>query len=399
MVRRSRTIPSCRRLTLSARHLVVFLSSSAGPRKSRCFAVVFVGRGPAPFPLPRCGFLFVDASATEESVHVGRAGGRKSASDGERLRSSRTRSGHVRLGPCLGRFLPCASLAAFRDGRLRRAEGLSPVFAFGLGPHLSFFLESSSSFVVFLVVTARFFLHLVFVIFFFTASFFFLFSVITVAPHLFPSSRGDRVRRRRRRRCDFRVRPVRHVVSLRRFGGRVSSGDDVCCHFGVRRGPGVDLSALQGRRPTCSFHPGSEQHRRLHPIGSLQTRLPTVTPSDRGSRRSSRSDVEPTESESNHSYQNNCEEQDLSESSSGDYLIVLPEDEPPATDGSGASTPSSGEAHDYENIREASPKDDRDYLNVSPLPPGEETPTLSSQSDDSDGEGKYVNEGSVMTSA
>ncbi|XP_061702741.1 uncharacterized protein LOC133514790 isoform X2 [Syngnathoides biaculeatus] len=126
---------------------------------------------------------------------------------------------------------------------------------------------------------------------------------------------------------------------------------------------------------------------------------PFVTPSDRGSRRSSRSDVEPTESESNHSYQNNCEEQDLSESSSGDYLIVLPEDEPPATDGSGASTPSSGEAHDYENIREASPKDDRDYLNVSPLPPGEETPTLSSQSDDSDGEGKYVNEGSVMTSA
>ncbi|XP_061606088.1 uncharacterized protein LOC133466414 isoform X15 [Phyllopteryx taeniolatus] len=170
--------------------------------------------------------------------------------------------------------------------------------------------------------------------------------------------------------------------------------------------------------PVTSFHPGSEQHRRIR---SLQTRPPTITASDRGSRRSRRSDLDPTESE-----------QDFPESSTGDYLIVLPEGEAPGTDRSGASTPSSGEPHDYENVRERtqhSPtgcrtrtltdrltvcltvllnglcsSDDRDYLNVIPLPQGGETPSSSSSSqnddddsDDSDGEGKYVNEASVST--
>ncbi|XP_061606080.1 uncharacterized protein LOC133466414 isoform X8 [Phyllopteryx taeniolatus] len=123
---------------------------------------------------------------------------------------------------------------------------------------------------------------------------------------------------------------------------------------------------------------------------------------------------------------------DFPESSTGDYLIVLPEGEAPGTDRSGASTPSSGEPHDYENVRERtqhSPtgcrtrtltdrltvcltvllnglcsSDDRDYLNVIPLPQGGETPSSSSSSqnddddsDDSDGEGKYVNEASVST--
>ncbi|XP_061606086.1 uncharacterized protein LOC133466414 isoform X13 [Phyllopteryx taeniolatus] len=173
--------------------------------------------------------------------------------------------------------------------------------------------------------------------------------------------------------------------------------------------------------PVTSFHPGSEQHRRVRHIRSLQTRPPTITASDRGSRRSRRSDLDPTESE-----------QDFPESSTGDYLIVLPEGEAPGTDRSGASTPSSGEPHDYENVRERtqhSPtgcrtrtltdrltvcltvllnglcsSDDRDYLNVIPLPQGGETPSSSSSSqnddddsDDSDGEGKYVNEASVST--
>ncbi|XP_061606089.1 uncharacterized protein LOC133466414 isoform X16 [Phyllopteryx taeniolatus] len=126
------------------------------------------------------------------------------------------------------------------------------------------------------------------------------------------------------------------------------------------------------------------------------------------------------------------QQQDFPESSTGDYLIVLPEGEAPGTDRSGASTPSSGEPHDYENVRERtqhSPtgcrtrtltdrltvcltvllnglcsSDDRDYLNVIPLPQGGETPSSSSSSqnddddsDDSDGEGKYVNEASVST--
>ncbi|XP_061606078.1 uncharacterized protein LOC133466414 isoform X6 [Phyllopteryx taeniolatus] len=163
--------------------------------------------------------------------------------------------------------------------------------------------------------------------------------------------------------------------------------------------------------------------RQHHATARLNSDLlsPFITASDRGSRRSRRSDLDPTESE-----------QDFPESSTGDYLIVLPEGEAPGTDRSGASTPSSGEPHDYENVRERtqhSPtgcrtrtltdrltvcltvllnglcsSDDRDYLNVIPLPQGGETPSSSSSSqnddddsDDSDGEGKYVNEASVST--
>ncbi|XP_061556134.1 uncharacterized protein LOC133414640 isoform X5 [Phycodurus eques] len=156
--------------------------------------------------------------------------------------------------------------------------------------------------------------------------------------------------------------------------------------------------------------------RQHHSTARLNSDLlsPFITASDRGSQRSSRPDLEPTESESNHSYQNSYDERAFPESSTGDYLIVLPEDEAPGTNRSGASTPSSGEPHDYENVRERtahSPTDDRDYLNVIPLPRGGETPPSPSPSppspspsssssqndDDDDGEGKYVNEASVST--
>ncbi|XP_061556136.1 uncharacterized protein LOC133414640 isoform X7 [Phycodurus eques] len=138
--------------------------------------------------------------------------------------------------------------------------------------------------------------------------------------------------------------------------------------------------------------------RQHHSTARLNSDLlsPFITASDRGSQRSSRPDLEPTESESNHSYQNSYDERAFPESSTGDYLIVLPEDEAPGTNRSGASTPSS---------------DDRDYLNVIPLPRGGETPPSPSPSppspspsssssqndDDDDGEGKYVNEASVST--
>ncbi|XP_019721949.1 linker for activation of T-cells family member 1 isoform X4 [Hippocampus comes] len=103
---------------------------------------------------------------------------------------------------------------------------------------------------------------------------------------------------------------------------------------------------------------------------------PFIPASDCVSQRSRRSDREATESESTHSYQNSHDEQDLSVSITGDYILVLPDDEAPATNRSSASTPSSGsiqrirrfsafvliwgkkgrrvfvadELHDYENI-------------------------------------------------
>ncbi|XP_049600371.1 uncharacterized protein [Syngnathus scovelli] len=115
-----------------------------------------------------------------------------------------------------------------------------------------------------------------------------------------------------------------------------------------------------------------------------------------GSQRSGRSDRELSESESNHSYQNSHNEQ---ESLGPDYIIVLPGDEPPAANLSGASTPSSGELHSYENVQSHP-----GYLNVTALPPEGETPTLSSQRDEDDddsddGEEKYVNQPSVMSSS
>ncbi|XP_077386380.1 uncharacterized protein LOC144024147 [Festucalex cinctus] len=164
----------------------------------------------------------------------------------------------------------------------------------------------------------------------------------------------------------------------------------------------------------------STQFRLVHPHQST-TRLtsgllsPFIPASDRGSQRSRRSNREPTESESNHSYQNSHDgqstshtftEQDYPESLTRDYIIVLPGDESPAINHSGVSTPSSGEPHDYENVlheRTQTPTDDREYLNVILLPQGGETPTLLSQSDDDsddsdDDEGKYVNQASVMSS-
>ncbi|XP_061606077.1 uncharacterized protein LOC133466414 isoform X5 [Phyllopteryx taeniolatus] len=190
-------------------------------------------------------------------------------------------------------------------------------------------------------------------------------------------------------------------------GARDDGDDDATsCHLGVQLNcffPCVPRHQFpSGKRAT----PTSTSH---HATARLNSDLlsPFITASDRGSRRSRRSDLDPTESESNHSYQNSYDEQDFPESSTGDYLIVLPEGEAPGTDRSGASTPSSGEPHDYENVRERtqhSPTDDRDYLNVIPLPQGGETPSSSSSSqnddddsDDSDGEGKYVNEASVST--
>ncbi|XP_061606074.1 uncharacterized protein LOC133466414 isoform X2 [Phyllopteryx taeniolatus] len=204
-------------------------------------------------------------------------------------------------------------------------------------------------------------------------------------------------------------------------GARDDGDDDATsCHLGVQLNcffPCVPRHQFpSGKRAT----PTSTSH---HATARLNSDLlsPFITASDRGSRRSRRSDLDPTESE-----------QDFPESSTGDYLIVLPEGEAPGTDRSGASTPSSGEPHDYENVRERtqhSPtgcrtrtltdrltvcltvllnglcsSDDRDYLNVIPLPQGGETPSSSSSSqnddddsDDSDGEGKYVNEASVST--
>ncbi|XP_051905836.1 uncharacterized protein LOC127590358 isoform X2 [Hippocampus zosterae] len=137
-------------------------------------------------------------------------------------------------------------------------------------------------------------------------------------------------------------------------------------------------------------------------------------PSDCGSQRSGRSDREATESESTHSYQNSHDEQDLSVSLTGDYILVLPDNEAPATNRSGASTPSSDEPHDYENVpkkhTERSPTDDRDYLNVVALPEAGGTPMLSQRDDDDDnnndneddsdsddGQGNYVNQPSVMS--
>ncbi|XP_037113229.1 uncharacterized protein LOC119126200 [Syngnathus acus] len=179
---------------------------------------------------------------------------------------------------------------------------------------------------------------------------------------------------------------------------------------GVRRRPGVGVSALQGQW-TTRFHSGSELHQRVHPVLSIHTGpstsvddspdfWPAVTfhsALDGGSQRSGRSDRELTESESNHSYQNSHDEQ---ESLAGDYIIVLPGDEAPAANPSGASTPSSGELHSYENVQS-----NTGYLNVNALPPEGETPTLSSQSDEDDdddsddSEGKYVNQASVMSSS
>ncbi|XP_019721948.1 linker for activation of T-cells family member 1 isoform X3 [Hippocampus comes] len=163
------------------------------------------------------------------------------------------------------------------------------------------------------------------------------------------------------------------------------------------------------------------------------------TASDCVSQRSRRSDREATESESTHSYQNSHDEQDLSVSITGDYILVLPDDEAPATNRSSASTPSSGsiqrirrfsafvliwgkkgrrvfvadELHDYENIpkehTQRSPSEDRDYLNVIALPEAGETPMLSQRDDDDndndddsdsdDSQGNYVNQPSVMSSS
>ncbi|XP_051905837.1 uncharacterized protein LOC127590358 isoform X3 [Hippocampus zosterae] len=141
---------------------------------------------------------------------------------------------------------------------------------------------------------------------------------------------------------------------------------------------------------------------------------PFIPASDCGSQRSGRSDREATESESTHSYQNSHDEQDLSVSLTGDYILVLPDNEAPATNRSGASTPSSDEPHDYENVpkkhTERSPTDDRDYLNVVALPEAGGTPMLSQRDDDDDnnndneddsdsddGQGNYVNQPSVMS--
>ncbi|XP_019721947.1 linker for activation of T-cells family member 1 isoform X2 [Hippocampus comes] len=140
---------------------------------------------------------------------------------------------------------------------------------------------------------------------------------------------------------------------------------------------------------------------------------PFIPASDCVSQRSRRSDREATESESTHSYQNSHDEQDLSVSITGDYILVLPDDEAPATNRSSASTPSSDELHDYENIpkehTQRSPSEDRDYLNVIALPEAGETPMLSQRDDDDndndddsdsdDSQGNYVNQPSVMSSS
>ncbi|XP_057716934.1 uncharacterized protein LOC130931834 isoform X2 [Corythoichthys intestinalis] len=132
------------------------------------------------------------------------------------------------------------------------------------------------------------------------------------------------------------------------------------------------------------------------------TMSPFVSALAGSSQRSRISQREPAESDSNHSYQNSHDEAEVPDSCSRDYLIVLPQDESSARHPSGASTPSSGRPHDYENVESyCAPTDDRDYLNVI-SPPELETSTVSSQSDGDeedysnvDGEGNYVNQASV----
>ncbi|XP_057716933.1 uncharacterized protein LOC130931834 isoform X1 [Corythoichthys intestinalis] len=95
------------------------------------------------------------------------------------------------------------------------------------------------------------------------------------------------------------------------------------------------------------------------------TMSPFVSALAGSSQRSRISQREPAESDSNHSYQNSHDEAEVPDSCSRDYLIVLPQDESSARHPSGASTPSSGRPHDYENVESyCAPTDDRDYLNV-----------------------------------
>ncbi|KAM9784613.1 uncharacterized protein LOC133170306 isoform X2 [Syngnathus typhle] len=143
--------------------------------------------------------------------------------------------------------------------------------------------------------------------------------------------------------------------------------------------------------PSSQFTLVHPHHSTTRPTSGLLS--PFIPALHVGSQRSGRSDRELTESESNHSYQNSHDERD---SSAGDYIIVLPGDEAPAANLSGASTPSSGELHSYENVQSHT-----GYLN---LIEGE-TPTLVSQSDEDDDEdsddveGKYVNQASGMSSS
>ncbi|XP_077591145.1 uncharacterized protein LOC144208927 [Stigmatopora nigra] len=137
---------------------------------------------------------------------------------------------------------------------------------------------------------------------------------------------------------------------------------------------------------------------RMNPNLSLAPFVPASAGNNPPSRRSQRV---PTETDSNHSYQNSHNEADLREAFNRDYLLVLPQNEVSARHPSGASTPSSaGQMHDYENVQSScarpSQSDDREYLTVIG-PPQSETSTLSSQSDEEDYSdvgvvGKYVNQ-------
>ncbi|XP_077475310.1 linker for activation of T-cells family member 1 isoform X2 [Stigmatopora argus] len=140
---------------------------------------------------------------------------------------------------------------------------------------------------------------------------------------------------------------------------------------------------------------------RMNPDLSLAPFVPALAGSSPPGRSSQR---QLTETDSNHSYQNSHNEADLRDSFNRDYLIVLPQNEVLARRPSGASTTSSGQTHDYENVQGGSARpsqsDDREYLTVIG-PPQSETSTLSSQSDEEDYSdvgvvGKYVNQAGVQ---
>lgn len=168
------------------------------------------------------------------------------------------------------------------------------------------------------------------------------------------------------------------------------------------RGPMVSISQTHTSEdtyiPSTQFSlirpiPSLSDQSYVHPSNSHLSPLSLVDPQRRAC-----PSFTPTETESNNSSENPGGSYVNTESDLDDpgYIIVLPEDGPPPTNQSRASTPSSDSQHDYENIEKAKvilQDDSDDYLNVEQLPQGLVSgPDLDSSESDSEDEGNYVNQ-------
>ncbi|XP_041633990.1 uncharacterized protein LOC121503586 [Cheilinus undulatus] len=149
--------------------------------------------------------------------------------------------------------------------------------------------------------------------------------------------------------------------------------------------PSLNFRVIHPSQPSLELNP-------IHLQPGLLSPFPPAT--DPGSQRRHPSFTR-TETESNPSYENPGDGSEYvnTESDQEDtgYIIVLPEG-----DHSRASTPSSDVRHDYENCPDK--KEEREYLNVEPVPFQRSITNLSvlsSSSSSSDDEGNYVNQPSI----